>query len=73
MIAQAGRPVAPDANRTLRVSLAHVKGYAPRDAVLYEPRTTPFRHAGQVHGKDPFDAPADVLAAARARRLRPLG
>src|SRR3982751_2265288 len=33
VVAQAGRPVAPDTNRSLRVSLAHVKGYTPGDAV----------------------------------------
>ncbi len=66
VIAQAGRPVAPDANRSLRVSLAHVKGYTPRDAVLYEPRTTLSGMLDKYTGKDPFDAPADVLAAARA-------
>ena len=31
VIAHAGKPVAPDANSTLRVSFAHVQGYAPRD------------------------------------------
>lgn len=33
------RKMAPDANSTLRVSYGKVKGYAPRDAVRYEPVT----------------------------------
>ena len=59
-----GRPIDPDANRTLRVSLAHVEGYRPRDAVWLEPQT---RLAGIVEkhtGEEPFDAPAAVLQAA---------
>ena len=35
MIAHAGKPVAPDANSTLRVSLAHVKGFVPREGVTF--------------------------------------
>ncbi len=37
VITYAGKPVAPDANSTLRVSFAHVQGYVPRDGVLYTP------------------------------------
>ena len=64
--AHAGRPVAPDANSTLRVSLGHVQGYRPRDGVLMEPQT---RVAGVVEkhtGAEPFDAPAALRAAATA-------
>jgi hypothetical protein len=65
--AHAGRPLAPDANATLRVSFAHVQGYSPRDGVWMEPQT---RVAGMVEkqtGSEPFDAPAALLgAAARA-------
>ncbi|HEX5760495.1 MAG TPA: S46 family peptidase [Thermoanaerobaculia bacterium] len=64
--AHAGRPLAPDANATLRVSLAHVQGYAPRDGLRMEPQT---RVAGVVEkhtGEEPFDAPAGLLAAAPA-------
>lgn len=62
--AHAGRPLAPDANATLRVSFAHVQGYRPRDGVEMEPQT---RVAGVVEkhtGKEPFDAPEALLAAA---------
>ena len=38
--ASTGKPIAPDANSTLRVSFAHVQGYAPRDGVHYTPFTT---------------------------------
>jgi hypothetical protein len=64
VLAHAGRPVAPDGNGTLRVSLAHVQGYAPRDAVRYEPQTTVGGIVEKNTGEDPFDAPAAVLAAA---------
>ena len=58
------RPIDPDANRTLRVSLAHVEGYRPRDAVWLEPQT---RLAGVVEkhtGEKPFNAAPKVLEAA---------
>jgi Peptidase S46 len=61
--AHAGRPVDPDANGTLRVSLAHVKGYEPRDAVLMEPQTTVAGMAEKHTGEEPFDAPAALLRA----------
>jgi hypothetical protein len=67
VIAQAGAPVAPDANSTLRVTVAHVAGYSPRDAVLYQPQSTLSGMLEKHTGQEPFNAPADVLAAARAR------
>jgi hypothetical protein len=60
----AGRPVAPDANGTLRVTLAHVGGYAPRDGVLYTPQTTLSGLAEKHTGQEPFNAPQALLAAA---------
>ncbi|HVG08130.1 MAG TPA: S46 family peptidase [Thermoanaerobaculia bacterium] len=66
VIAHAGRPVAPDANGTLRVSLAQVKGYSPRDAVQLEPRTTLSGVVEKHTGEEPFDVPEAVLAAAPA-------
>lgn len=68
VIAHAGKPVAPDANSTLRVSFAHVKGYVPRDAVMYTPVSTLAGMLEKYTGKEPFDAPAAVLEAARAER-----
>lgn len=66
VIAHSGRPVAPDANATLRVSFAHVKGYSPRDAVKLEPRTTLSGVVEKHTGEEPFDVPEAVLAAAPA-------
>jgi hypothetical protein len=66
VIAHAGQPVAFDANGTLRVSLAHVAGYAPRDGVRYEPQTTVGGIVEKNTGAEPFDAPQELLAAAPA-------
>jgi hypothetical protein len=64
VLAHAGRPVAPDGNGTLRVSLAHVRGYVPRDAVRLEPQTTVGGIVEKNTGEEPFAAPEAVLAAA---------
>jgi hypothetical protein len=64
VIAHAGRPVAPDANGTLRVTFAHVEGYSPRDGVLMEPQTTVAGMVEKNTGQPPFDAPPALLAAA---------
>ncbi|HEY0157628.1 MAG TPA: S46 family peptidase [Thermoanaerobaculia bacterium] len=65
VIAHAGRPVAPDANATLRVSFGHVKGYAPRDGVWYEPQTTLAGVVAKHTNEEPFDVPDRILEAAR--------
>ncbi|MBM7114732.1 S46 family peptidase [Archangium primigenium] len=70
-LAHAGKPVAPDANGSLRVSFAKVKGYAPRDGVLYTPQTTLAGLVEKNTGKVPFDVPEKVLRAAEARRHGP--
>ena len=64
VVAHAGRPVAPDANATLRVSFAHVKGYSPRDGVFYTPQTTLRGVVDKHTDAEPFDVPEAVLAAA---------
>ncbi|MBE0656829.1 MAG: S46 family peptidase [Bryobacteraceae bacterium] len=66
VIAHAGKPVAPDANSTLRVSFAHVKGYAPRDGVVYTPQTTLAGMMEKHTGEDPFDVPKKVREAYEA-------
>ncbi len=63
VIAHAGKPIAPDANSTLRVSFAHVKGYAPRDGVIYTPQTSLAGMIEKHTGEDPFDVPARVREA----------
>jgi hypothetical protein len=72
VIAHAGKPVAPDANSTLRVSFAHVEGYSPRDGVVYTPQTTLAGMLEKHTGEEPFDVPPILMeAAARvdARRI----
>lgn len=64
VIAHAGRPVAPDANGTLRVAFAHVKGYSPRDGAWMRPQTTVGGVVEKNTGAPPFNAPAELLAAA---------
>jgi hypothetical protein len=64
VIAHAGRPVAPDANGTLRVAFAHVKGYSPRDGAWMRPQTTVGGVVEKSTGEAPFDAPSELLAAA---------
>jgi hypothetical protein len=68
--AHAGRPVAPDANGTLRVSFAHVQGYAPRDGVLYTPFTRLSGALDKHTGEEPFALPAAVREAALAPGTR---
>ena len=58
--AHAGHPIDPDANGTLRVSLAHVKGYSPREAVWMTPLTTIGGVLEKHSGEDPFDVPEAV-------------
>jgi hypothetical protein len=69
--AHAGKPVAPDANGTLRVTFAKVKGYVPRDGAFYTPQTTLAGVLEKHTGKEPFDVPEKVLAAAEAKRYGP--
>ncbi len=64
VIAHAGKPVALDANGTLRVAFAHVKGYSPRDGVWMNPQTTVGGVAEKNTGEEPFAAPPELLAAA---------
>ena len=64
VMAHAGRPVAPDANGTLRVSLAKIQGYSPRDGVFMRPQTTLAGVVEKNTGEEPFAAPPELLAAA---------
>ncbi|MBK9654618.1 MAG: S46 family peptidase [Rhodanobacteraceae bacterium] len=63
--AHAGKPIAPDANSTLRVSFAHVQGYAPRDGVQYTPFTTLAGLLEKHTGAEPFALPEALRTAAR--------
>ncbi len=71
VLAHAGKPVAPDANGTLRVTFAKVKGYSPRDGALYTPQTTLTGMMEKNTGEEPFNVPAKVAQAANARRHGP--
>lgn len=66
-------PLAPDANGTLRVTFGTVRGYRPTpDAPVYFPFTTVDQMVEKVaknDGKAPFNAPANILKAARERRF----
>jgi hypothetical protein len=64
VIGHAGRPVDPDANATLRVSFAKVKGYAPADGIFYTPQTTLSGMLAKHTGQEPFDVPERILHAA---------
>jgi hypothetical protein len=68
LIAHAGRPVDPDANSTLRVSFAQVKGYSPADAVTYQPQTTLSGMLAKETGVSPFEVPEKLKQAAAAGR-----
>ena len=61
-----GKALYPDANGTLRLSFASVKGYSPREAVVYTPRTTLAGVLEKERGAEPFAVPAKVLEKARA-------
>ncbi len=69
VIGEAGQPVAPDGNRTLRVTVGRVADYSPRDAVVMLPQTTLTGMVEKHTGEDPFDAPERVREAWREKRL----
>ena len=61
----AGENLYPDANSTLRVTFGQVKGYSPKDATWYTPQTTLRGLVSKETGKDPFENPQTLLAAAK--------
>ncbi len=62
-----GGLLAPDANGTLRITYGTVKGFKPGDL----PFTTGTQILAKNTGKDPFDAPASLLAALKAKQFGP--
>lgn len=60
-----GKAIYPDANSTLRVSFATVKGYSPREAVTFTPRTSLKGVLEKERGAEPFASPKKILDAAR--------
>jgi hypothetical protein len=69
VIAEAGRPVAPDANSSLRVTFGRVRGYSPREAVTMAPQTSLAGAVAKHTGEDPFDLPRRVREAFAAKRF----
>ncbi len=59
--------LAPDANRTIRFTSGHVKGYHPRDAVYYEPITSLSGVIEKDRGEDPFDVPKKLTTLYESR------
>jgi len=50
----------PDANGTIRFNYGEVRGYVPRDAVIYKYITTLTGVMEKNTGEDPFDAPKEL-------------
>lgn len=57
----------PDANASLRFSYGRVKGYEPREAVIYEPFTTLKGVIEKDKGVFPFDVPQKLKDLQRAK------
>lgn len=62
-----GHAFYPDANGTLRVSIATVKGYVPRDGLRALAHTTVAGILEKETGKEPFASPAALRDAALTR------
>jgi hypothetical protein len=68
--AMTGGRLYPDANGTLRVTFGTVDGYAPRDAVKYDPQTTVSGIVQKYQpGSEEFDAPKAEIEAIRAKKF----
>jgi hypothetical protein len=69
VIAQAGKPVAPDANGSLRVTFGRVQGYTPREALTALPQTTLAGVMQKHTGQDPFEVPEKIRRAYEEKRF----
>ena len=56
----------PDANSTLRLTFGYIRGYAPTDAVYYEPITTARGVLEKTTGQEPFDSPKALIDLIKA-------
>ena len=63
-----GKTFYPDANSSLRVSIASVKGYEPRDGVRYVPHTSVAGVLAKNKSEDPFRVPEALAKAAPSRK-----
>jgi hypothetical protein len=64
-----GKPVYADANSTLRVTYGTVSPYTARDGVIKGPFTTVDGVVEKNTGKEPFNAPKELLDAVREKRF----
>ena len=64
LMAWRGGRIYPDANGTVRISLGKVRGYSPRDGVMYAPQTTLAGLLEKNRGTAPFAVPQEVVEAA---------
>lgn len=70
--AKSGGLLAPDANRSLRVTYGTVRGYRPSpDKPVYDPFTTLAGVAAKHTGEEPFVAPKALLDAIQAGKKGP--
>ena len=60
-----GGNIYPDANSTLRLSVAEIQGYSPQEAVVMDPQTTLKGAIAKHTGEVPFALPEAVLNIAR--------
>jgi hypothetical protein len=74
MRAVLGGQLAPDANGSLRVTYGTIKSFKPASK---DPADLPFTLASQIPGKttgtEPFNSPAKLIAAIKARTYGPYG
>ncbi|MBM4358506.1 MAG: S46 family peptidase [Deltaproteobacteria bacterium] len=64
--------LAPDANASLRITYGTVRGYAPREgAPVYAPFTRLSEMVAKQTGTEPFDAPQNLIEAAKAGPFGP--
>jgi hypothetical protein len=66
LLERSGGQFAPDANGTIRFTYGPVKGYSPRDAVLYLPQTTLKGVIEKDTGSFPFHVPDKIKALYQA-------
>ncbi len=62
-----GKKFIPDANGTLRMTYGKIRGYAPADAVYYNPITTLRGVVEKTTGQEPFTSPRELLELYRKK------
>jgi hypothetical protein len=67
LFAWKGKTLYPDANGTIRFTSGKVRGYKPRNAVLYEPFTSLKGVVEKNTGIEPFNAPEGLMELYKKR------